>query len=78
MSDPHPATYIKDGFDIEHKEVEAEDAPGNLEYTEDVEPALHGRTYMALFALFLLNMVQVAALNGPPSGVGTVSGLQSC
>lgn len=63
------ATDGKDDFDIEHKEVVPDDAQGNLEYTEDAEPALHGRTYMALFALILLNMVQVAALNGPPSGV---------
>lgn len=61
----------KDGFEVEHREAPTEDAQGNLEYTEDVEPALHARTYMALFALFLLNMVQLVALNGRPSGVGS-------
>lgn len=59
----------KDDYDVEEKEVVPEDVHVNLEYTEDVEPALHARTYMALFALFLLNMVQLVALNGPPSGV---------
>ncbi|EKC99961.1 hypothetical protein A1Q2_05725 [Trichosporon asahii var. asahii CBS 8904] len=73
MSDSHPDTPHKDGFEVEHKEVALEDAQGNLEYTEDAEPALHARTYMALFALFLLNMVQLVALNGPPSGVSSTS-----
>lgn len=67
-------TDKKDDYDVdvEHKEVivdNSRDVVGNLEYTEDVEPALHARTFMALAALFLLNMVQVVALNGPPSAV---------
>jgi hypothetical protein len=33
------------------------------------EPELHVRTYLALAAMFLLNMVQVLALQGPPAVV---------
>ncbi len=36
---------------------------------EDEEPALHARTYCALLALFMLNIVQVVALTGPPAVV---------
>ena len=35
----------------------------------DEEPVLHARTWIALAALLLLNMVQVVALSGPPSVV---------
>ena len=39
----------------------------NLTYAiDDVEPDLHFRTYLAVFALFFLNFVQVFALTGPP------------
>lgn len=69
-----PTTDEKFDCEIDHKEVTPHDGGthspgGNLVYTEDAEPVLHARTYMALFALFLLNFVQVVALNGPPSGV---------
>jgi MFS family permease len=51
---------------VEH--VETED--GNLVYNDvDEEPELHVRTYVALIALFLLNFVQVYALQGPPAVV---------
>ena len=48
----------------------------NLVYNhDDEEPELHARTYFAVVAMFLLNMVQVFALQGPPtvvsSGLGT-------
>ena len=40
---------------------------GNLVYDDvDEEPELHTRTYIALAAFFLLNYVQVYALQGPP------------
>lgn len=42
----------------------------NLCYDEeDQEPELHARTYVALFAMFILNGVQVLALQGPPAVV---------
>ena len=44
----------------------------NLVYDDnDEEPELHARTYFALAAMFLLNLVQVLALQGPPSVVRT-------
>jgi hypothetical protein len=43
----------------------------NLEYNDDEEePEIHARTYVALAAMFLLNLVQVVALQGPPAIVG--------
>lgn len=43
---------------------------GNLTYDDvDEEPELHARTYIALLAMFLLNLVQVFALQGPPAVV---------
>ena len=42
----------------------------NLVYDDnDEEPELHARTYFALAAMFLLNLVQVLALQGPPAVV---------
>lgn len=42
----------------------------NLVYNQDdEEPELHARTYFAVAAMFLLNMVQVLALQGPPTVV---------
>jgi hypothetical protein len=38
----------------------------------DEEPELHARTYIALIAMFILNMVQVVALQGPPAVVRMV------
>lgn len=35
----------------------------------DEEPEIHARTYFALAAMFLLNLVQVFALQGPPAVV---------
>jgi hypothetical protein len=43
----------------------------NLVYDDiDEEPELHARTYIALAAMLLLNLVQVVALQGPPAVVG--------
>jgi hypothetical protein len=42
----------------------------DLAYDEDDEPVFHHRTYFALASLFILNYVQVVALNGPPGIVG--------
>jgi hypothetical protein len=53
------------------KQIEdADKNDGNLHYDEvDEEPELHMRTYVALFSMFMLNMVQVVALQGPPAVV---------
>ena len=46
----------------------------NLVYDDaDDEPELHARTYIALAAMFVLNLVQVFALQGPPAVVSTIS-----
>jgi hypothetical protein len=42
----------------------------NLVYDhDDEEPGIHTRTYLAVAAMFLLNTVQVIALQGPPAVV---------
>ena len=57
---------------------ETDSSDGNLHYDEvDEEPELHMRTYVALFSMFLLNMVQVVALQGPPAVVSTQHGIGS-
>lgn len=46
----------------------------NLIYADDEEePQFHARTYIAVFALFFLNFVQVFALTGPPEVVSSTS-----
>lgn len=43
----------------------------NLVYDDvDEEPELRARTYIALVAMFSLNLVQIVALQGPPAVVG--------
>jgi hypothetical protein len=49
-------------------------AEGNLVYDDvDEEPELHARTYLAVFAMLMLDMVQVFALSGPPAVVSDAS-----
>lgn len=43
---------------------------GNLFYDGEEEPEIHMRTWIALASMFLLNLVQVFALQGPPAVVG--------
>lgn len=65
---PEPFSQVKRLEQFEH--VEQSDSPdGNLVYEEDEEPELHAQTYLALAAMFFLNLVQVFGLLGPPSGV---------
>ena len=53
--------------DADHIEKTASDE--NLVYDGEEEPELHMRTYIALASMFLLNLVQVFALQGPPAVV---------
>ena len=54
---------------VEHS-PESEQIEGNLTYDDaDEEPELHARTYVALLSMFVLNLVQVFALQGPPAVV---------
>ena len=66
-----PSPYDeKDMSEEKHLEriVTSED---NLVYNDvDEEPELHARTYLALASMFVLNLVQVFALQGPPAVVG--------
>lgn len=65
-----PVTDEKGGsMDTRTEEIEHSD---NLVYenTEE-EPELHMKTYIALAAMFMLNMVQLVALQGPPTLVRT-------
>lgn len=59
--------------DFSTKEKHLEQSPGevaNLSYNDDeAEPELHMRTWLALAAMWLLNYVQVVALQGPPAVV---------
>lgn len=70
---PKPVDKEKAENHVDHvdhvPEVEA-----NLVYDDnDEEPELHLRTYFALAAMFLLNLVQTFALQGPPAVVWMTS-----
>lgn len=55
--------------ETEHVEDTKGSLDENLVYEDDQQPELHARTYFALAAMFLLNLVQVFGLMGPPAGV---------
>ncbi len=55
--------YVANAPDPATKEAE------NFVYVDDEEPRLHMSTYLALAAMFLLNLVQVFGLMGPPAAV---------
>lgn len=71
VTPPASTSNGSEKMDVKHDEL----APavtnairGDFDYTdEDEEPVLHHRTYIALLSLFILNFVQVVALNGPAS-----------
>lgn len=65
---PSPITEKNSDEDQQLEHVTTSD--GNLVYNDDEEePEIHVRTWIALAAMFLLNMVQVVALQGPPAVV---------
>ena len=55
--------------EFQHVERTKEQIEENLVYEEDEEPELHAQTYFAIAAMFLLNLVQVFGLLGPPAAV---------
>lgn len=61
---------LGDGSETEHVENTKGSLERNLVYEEDEEPEFHARTFFALAAMFLLNLVQIFCLMGPPAGVG--------
>jgi hypothetical protein len=71
MSSEAAATLVneKSSAEARHQE-EVSNSTVDLVYdNDDEEPELHLRTYVALAAMFLLNLVQVFALQGPPAVV---------
>lgn len=55
---------VEEKVEFDHQEEALET---DLVYAdENEEPVFHRRTYIALLALFILNYVQIVALNGPP------------
>ena len=50
--------------------ISPDQSEANLTYEDDdEEPELHARTYIAIVAMLMLNMVQVFGLQGPPAVV---------
>jgi hypothetical protein len=65
-----PPIAENNSYEAQHLE-HAKTSSRKLEYNDDEEePEIHARTYVALAAMFLLNFVQVVALQGPPAVVG--------
>lgn len=66
---PEPHNKDNDVEQSQHVENTKGQIEENLVYEEDEEPELHAQTYFALAAMFLLNLVQVFGLLGPPAVV---------
>jgi hypothetical protein len=67
----------KTSAEEQHLEQVSKSAADLVYDNDDEEPELHMRTYVALLAMFLLNLVQVFALQGPPAVVSVVCGKDS-
>lgn len=66
----HLSIHEKSSFVNEQHLEQVTTSNGNLEYNNsEEEPEMHARTYLALAAMFLLNLAQVVALQGPPAVV---------
>ena len=72
-SAPERASLVDEKQDFEAKEKHLETTGGdanNLTYDYDEEePEIHMRTWIAIGAMWLLNFVQVVALQAPPAVV---------
>jgi hypothetical protein len=65
-----PSPLVEKNSDEEQHLEHVKTSSLNLEYNDDEEePEIHARTYVALAAMLLLNLVQVFALQGPPAVV---------
>lgn len=75
VHEPEQMSLPKDEKSAAHLEtLETLDTEHNLVYNDvDEEPEIHARTWIALAAMFLLNLVQVVALQGPPAVVSNLS-----
>ena len=77
----HPVNIMeeKDAPGTQEKPTEAQHleksvTEDNLVYDDvEEEPELHMRTWIALASMFLLNLVQVFALQGPPAVVSSLA-----
>lgn len=53
---------------LEHQEYSKDVQLTNLEYTDDEhEPEIHFRTWLAVFAMCMLNYAALIAITGPPA-----------
>jgi len=59
----------KTSLEAKHVEKTVTDEGNPVYDAADEEPEIHLRTWIALAAMFLLNLVQVFALQGPPAVV---------
>ncbi|KAL3483021.1 major facilitator superfamily domain-containing protein [Aspergillus germanicus] len=59
-------------MEVKHVEDTSKSPTANLVYEIDEEPELHARTWFALAAMCLLNMVQVLGLLSPPSALSYI------
>ena len=65
-----PSPPLEKRLDEEQQIGHVKTSSLNLVYNDDEEePEIHARTWIALAAMFLLNFVQVVALQGPPAVV---------
>lgn len=65
-----PSPLAEKKSDEEQHMEHVKPASINFEYNDDEEePEIHARTYVALAAMIILNLVQVVALQGPPAVV---------
>ncbi len=66
----HSPVHEETSEDEKHLDRVLTSSTGNLVYdNNEEEPEIHARTWFALLAMFLLNLVQVFALQGPPAVV---------
>lgn len=72
-------TDISSSNDVMHLENIDTNDNLNIHYDEvDEEPELHMRTYIAIAAVCVMNLVQTIAVQGPPAAVRTrTSGMLS-
>ncbi|KAK6837344.1 hypothetical protein RU639_001133 [Aspergillus parasiticus] len=69
---PYSSSDDKTSAAAEHLEDIGQVTRVNFTYEVDEEPEIHARTWFALAAMFLLNMVQVFGLLGPPAALSYI------
>lgn len=70
LNQVHSSVHEKGSLTDEQQLEHVDSSNVNFQYNNDEEePEIHARTYIALVAMFLLNLVQVVALQGPPAVV---------